>query len=109
MLKYKGYLGHIEFDTDAEIFHGEVINTKDVITFQGKTARELKKAFEDSVEDYLEFCATRHEKPEKPFSGKLNLRLTPDIHREVYIAAAQESLSLNAWIINALKEAIHHQ
>lgn len=57
MMEYKGYIGHVEFDDDAEIFHCEVINTRDVITFQGKTVEEIKQAFRDSVEDYLEYCA----------------------------------------------------
>ena len=51
MMEYKGYIGHVEFDDNAEIFHGEVINTRDVITFQGKTVKEIKKAFRDSIED----------------------------------------------------------
>jgi len=109
MLNYKGYIGHVEFDEDAEIFYGEVINTKDIITFQGKTVKELKQAFIDSIDDYLDFCTSRGEKPEKPFSGKLNLRLTPDIHREAYITAKCEGMSLNTWIVDTVKEAIHHQ
>jgi predicted HicB family RNase H-like nuclease len=57
MLEYKGYTGHVEFDDDAGIFHGEVLDTRDVITFQGKNVKELRKAFRDSIDDYLEFCA----------------------------------------------------
>jgi predicted HicB family RNase H-like nuclease len=108
MLNYKGYVGHVEYDENAEIFCGEVINIKDVITFQGKTVKEIKKAFIDSIDDYLDFCSSRGEKPEKPFSGKLNLRLTPDIHREAYIVAKHEGVSLNSWIVDTVKEAIHH-
>jgi predicted HicB family RNase H-like nuclease len=66
MIEYKGYLSRVEFDDEANIFHGEVINIRDVITFQGKTVDELRKAFEDSVEDYLAFCAERGEEPDKP-------------------------------------------
>ncbi|SRR3989339_718060 len=109
MLNYKGYIGRVEFDDKAEIFHGEVINIKDVITFQGRSVQELKKAFIDSIKDYLEFCKQKKEQAEKPFSGKLNLRLTPSVHHEAYIAAKKGGLSLNAWIIGALKEAIQHQ
>ncbi len=65
-MKYKGYLAHVKFDDEANIFHGEVINTRDVITFQGQTVAELKKAFEDSVEDYLAFCSERGEEPDRP-------------------------------------------
>ena len=56
MIKYRGYIGHVKFDEEAEIFHGEVINTRDVITFQGESVKKLKQAFIDSVEDYLDFC-----------------------------------------------------
>lgn len=81
MLIYKGYMGHVEFDDEIEIFHGEVINTRDVITFQGSTVAEIKKAFRESIDDYLDFCKERNEEPEKPFSGKFNLRLEPELHR----------------------------
>lgn len=105
MLIYKGYIGHVEFDDDADIFHGEVINTRDVITFQGKTVAEIKKAFHESINDYLDFCKKRCEEPEKPFSGKFNLRLDPELHRQVYITAKQHKMSLNQWISQAIK---HH-
>jgi len=103
MLKYKEYIGHVTFDEEAEIFHGEVINIKDVITFQGDSVKSLKKAFKDSVDDYLEFCAKRNEAPEKPFSGKFNVRLDPELHRAAAIAAKKAKMSLNAWVINAIK------
>lgn len=105
MLKYKDYIGHIEFDDTAEIFHGEVINIRDVITFQGKSVAELKKAFKESIDDYLAFCKKRNEQPEKPFSGKFNLRLDPDLHRQVSIAAKKSHMSLNQYIAEAIK---HH-
>ena len=66
MMEYKGYLSRVEFDDEANIFHGEVINIRDVITFQGRAVDELRKAFEDSVKDYLAFYAERGEDPDKP-------------------------------------------
>ncbi len=107
-LKYKNYIGFVEFDADAEIFHGEVINTKDVITFQGETVSQIKKEFIASVEDYLEFCATRKEAPEKPFSGDLHMRLDPILHREAYLAAKHKGKSLNGWITDIIEKAILH-
>ena len=59
MLEYKGYKGHAEFDAQAGLFHGEVLDLRDVITFQGRSVDELEQAFRDSVDDYLEFCAER--------------------------------------------------
>lgn len=103
MLRYKDYIGHVVFDEEAEIFHGEVINTRDVITFQGSTVKALKKAFKDSIDDYLAFCAERGEAPEKPFSGKFNVRLDPELHREAYAAAKAAHMSLNTWVTEAIK------
>ena len=97
-MKYKGYEAIVTFDEEAEIFHGEVINTKDVITFQGKEARELKKAFQESINDYLAFCKERKEKPEKPFSGKLVIRINPELHRKLTLDAKRNKKSLNALI-----------
>ena len=107
MLIYKGYIGHVEFDDEADIFHGEVLNTRDVITFQGKTVAEIKKAFHESINDYLTFCKERNEEPEKPFSGKFNLRIEPELHRLVYIAAKQNKVSINQWIAEAIKHHIN--
>lgn len=64
MLKYKDYIATVEFDDEAGIFYGEVINLRDVITFQGKSVEELRQAFKDSVEDYLDFCAPCNEEPQ---------------------------------------------
>ncbi len=72
-MEYKGYIGSVNYDDDAGIFHGEVINIRDVITFQGTCVAEIRQAFIDSIEDYLELCKERGEEPEKPFSGKLQL------------------------------------
>lgn len=106
MMEYKGYVGHVEFDDEAEIFHGEVINTRDVITFQGKTVDEIKQAFRDSVEDYLEYCAKLGQEPEKPFTGKFMLRIPPDLHRKIFVAAKQSGESINAWIKEQLTHSV---
>jgi len=107
MMQYKGYIGHLVFDDEAEIFHGEVINTRDVITFQGKSVEEIKKEFRESVDDYLEFCESRNESPDKPFSGKLSLRLEPELHQQAFIAAKKEKKSLNSWIVDSLLHRLH--
>ena len=102
MLNYKGYRGRVEFDDEAGLFHGEVLDLKDVITFQGKSVEELENAFRDSIDDYLAFCEERGEEPDRPFSGRLMLRLPPALHREVYVQARREGKSLNQWIADKL-------
>ena len=105
-MEYNGYIAKVEFDDEAEIFHGEVVNLRDVITFQGKSVDELREAFKDSVEDYLEFCAQRNEEPEKPFSGKFSIRINPELHRQISLKAKKEKKSLNVWVSETLETAV---
>ena len=106
MMKYKGYTAKIEFDDQANVFHGEVLNLRDVITFQGRTVEELRNAFHDSVEDYLDFCAHRNEPPEKPYSGRFVVRLAPSLHRAIATEARLADKSLNAWLQDILREKV---
>lgn len=105
-MEYKGYYAQVVFDEDANIFHGEVINLRDVITFEGETVDELRQAFQDSVDDYLEFCAARGETPEKPYSGKLMVRVDPELHKRVAIEARKRGVSINSLIGEALSRTI---
>lgn len=106
MMEYKGYVGKVEFDDEAKILHGEVINTRDVITFQARSVDELYIAFRDSVDDYLDFCAERGEEPEKPFSGKFTVRLAPELHRKIFLQAHRSNKSLNAWVTDTLESVL---
>ncbi len=105
MMEYKGYLGKAEFDDEADIFHGEVLLTRDVVTFQGRSVSSLKKAFHDSVDEYLAFCDEQGADPEKPFSGKFVLRLDPEAHRHAALAAKIAGKSLNAWVVELINQA----
>ncbi len=106
MMEYKGYIGAVEFDDEANIFHGEVINLRDVITFQGETVKQLKKAFQESIDDYIDFCSERGENPEKPYSGKFIVRVEPELHKAAAICAKREHQSLNSWVHDALALAV---
>ena len=108
MMEHKGYIARVEFDDEAGIFHGEVVNTRDVITFQGESVSGLRRAFQDSVDDYLAFCAERGEEPEKPFSGQFLTRIPPELHRKVSLAASLSGKSLNAWVSEQLQSAVTH-
>ena len=105
-MHYKGYEAVVDFDEADEIFHGEVADLRDVITFQGSSVAELKQAFADSIEDYLAFCRERGEEPERPFSGQFVVRTEPSLHRAVSVAARREGISLNKWIASALERAV---
>lgn len=100
-----GYMATIELDSEVELFHGEVINTRDVLTFQGRTPEELKQAFADTLSDYRDWCAERGKAPEKPFSGKFMVRLDPELHRRVVAAAVNAGKSLNSFVGETLMKA----
>lgn len=106
MLEYKRYRGRFEFDEGANVLHGEVVDTRDVITFEGLGVDELTEAFHDSVDDYLEYCAARGEKPEKPFSSRLMLRLSAQLHRRLHLAATREEKSLDQLIKEKLGRSV---
>ena len=106
MMEYRGYRAAVKFDDDAGIFHGEVIDTLDVITFQGETVVELRQAFTDSVDEYLTVCAERGRMPDKPFSGRIPLRVSAALHRAATAAARTEGKSLNAWLAETVERAV---
>jgi len=106
MMEYKGYIGVVNFAADAKIFHGDVINTRDVITFQGTSVKEIEKAFKDSVNDYIEFCKADGVEPEKPYSGKFNLRIAPELHRQAAVASVRQGISLNKFVEKAITDEL---
>ena len=104
MLKYKNYRRTIEFDPIHKLFYSEVIGLRDVITFQGNTAQALEQAFKDSIDDYLTWCTERGEKPEKAFSGKVHVRISPHLHAKLVHDAQAQGISLNSYIVKKLEK-----
>ncbi len=107
MMNYKGYLARVIFDDEADIFHGEIANIRDVVTFQGQTVTDLRNAFEESVEDYLDFCRELGEKPNPPFSGQLTVRLSKEQHKAVVMAAEKAGKGVDDWIAEILQNAVN--
>jgi predicted HicB family RNase H-like nuclease len=105
IMKYKKYVATAGLDAEAGLLHGEIINLSDVVTFQGRSVDELRQAFKESVEDYLEACAEFGKEPEKPFTGQFVVRIRPEVHRSAALAAKMENKSLNAWVAEKLERA----
>jgi predicted HicB family RNase H-like nuclease len=103
---YGVYTGVVEYDPEAEIFHGEVVNTAAVLTFQGRSVAELKKALKDTVDVYIDWCKKRGKEPQKPFSGNIPLRLGGELHGKVAAAALSEGKSVNQFVKDALLEKV---
>ncbi len=105
MIIHKGYIAKIEFDEDDRVLHGKILGIRDVITFEADSVEGAIAAFEESVDDYLAFCEERNKEPEKPFSGKFNLRIDPDLHRGISLLAAANDISMNSWAIKAITKS----
>jgi predicted HicB family RNase H-like nuclease len=105
MIEYKGYTGVVEFDPELSLFAGHVIDLRGEIYFEGESVEELTASMRRAVDHYLQVCEARDEEPERPFSGKLNLRLGPDLHRAAAVTAAAEGESLNAWLRKLVESA----
>lgn len=106
-MRYKEYIAKVVYDDEAEIFHGDVINLRDVITFQGKSIKELKQAFIDSIEDYLDFCKERGEEPDKPFSGRFTINLPPDLHKKIVLEIEKSDKNLENWVQDIFEHAVN--
>ena len=106
MMEHKGYIGKAEYDDEAEIFYGEVIGLRDVVTFRGSSVKELQKSFRESIDDYLTFCKSVGKAPDIPVSGRLILRIPPELHSRAAVIAKSEGRSLNTWVADAVKEKL---
>lgn len=106
-LHYKGYTGSVEYHEEGNYFCGMVLGLhRDGILYEGDSANALKKDFEDSIDEYLEECARDGVEPEKPYSGRLILRITPSLHGIVAEKANEQGISLNEFINRTLQAAV---
>ena len=106
-LSYKDYIGSVSFSAEDEVFYGKIEHINDLITFESDNARDLKKAFKEAVDDYLEVCSQKGVLPEKPFRGSFNVRVKPALHKLAYLKALQSGISLNKFIERTLEKALN--
>ncbi len=107
MMNYKGYIGTVEYDDENRVFTGSVINTRAVITFQGESVDEIEKEFRLSIDDYLSWCKEDGVEPEKPYSGRFNVRFTPELHQRAAVGAKMLGMSLNSFIEKSVKDQLN--
>ena len=105
-MQYKNFIGSVNYDDREELLYGRIEGIDDLITFEGKDTKELKKAFQDAVEDYLELCKEAGKAPGKSYKGSLNVRLTEDLHLQAAKKASERSISLNQLIREAVEDYI---
>ena len=105
-LKYKNYVGSVQFDADDRVFHGHVLGINDVISFEGSSVAELEQDFKAAIDDYFETCRKIGKDPEKPFKGAFNLRLDPSLHEMLVTGALSEGKTLNAFVKDILESTM---
>ena len=103
-MEYKGFMAAIEYDDELDSFMGTVLNVSSPITFYGQNPEELHREFANSVETWLEVCRERGIEPEKPYSGRMTIRLAPELHKHLALTAARSGKSLNAWVVDSLAD-----
>lgn len=106
-MTYKGYAARIEYSDEDGLFVGHIAGIRDVVGFHGESVQELRTAFEEAVNDYLDTCAQLDRPPQKPYSGKLSLRLGPGLHATVAVKAELEHKSINQWVADVLSREAH--
>jgi predicted HicB family RNase H-like nuclease len=105
VIEHKGYFARIEFDGSAGMFHGRVVGMRDVLDFYGSSVEELKRAFQETVEDYVAWCRQDGVKPEKSWHGKLTFRPSEELRHRLLIAAAVANKSVNEYMNEVLDKA----
>ena len=108
-MTYKGYTGTIEYSAADRCFYGRVVGITDIVSFEGTSVEELETDFRAGVDSYLKGCAEFGMEPQKPYSGRFALRLSPEIHREASLAARAARASMNAWIIGAIQMRLNSE
>lgn len=104
-MTYKGYAARIEYSDDDGCFIGHIAGIRDVIGFHAESVKELRIAFEEAVDDYLATCTALNRTPQKPYSGKLMLRVPPEVHARAAMMAEVHGMSLNQWAADVLSKA----
>lgn len=106
VITYKGYIGSVRYSEEDEVFHGRIEAINDLIMYEGTSVKELKKAFHEAVDDYLETCKEMGREPQKPFKGSFNIRIPSDLHKKAAEKATRMGVSLNQFVQKALEEKV---
>ena len=109
VLKYKDYRGQVEYSDEDSTFYGKILGINDLVTFEGSTVEELKSAFIESVDDYLETCLELGKNPDKEYKGQFNVRIPVKLHKLAVRKAAIKHISLNKFVETALRKALQNE
>ncbi len=105
-MEYKGYVGSVEFSESDEVFYGKALGIRALISYEGRNAKELIADFHCAVDAYLELCESIGKEPEKAYKGSFNVRISPELHKQIAISAMNSGISLNSFVESALQNKI---
>ena len=108
-MEYKGYIGSVEFSETDEVFFGKVLGIRALISYEGTSAKELIEDFHGAVDAYLEMCSEMGEEPEKAYKGSFNIRISPELHKQIAVYAMSQQVSINSLVECALKNFVMMQ
>ena len=106
MMEYNGYHAQIEYDAEDELFVGKVYGITDSLNFHGTSVTELEEMFHQSIDNYLAMCAEVGKIPDKEFKGSFNVRISPELHKEISLRAGKEGITLNQYVLKALEKSL---
>lgn len=109
ILQYKGYYASLHFSADDELFFGKLLGIDDLVNFEGASVRELKKAFREAVDDYLETCEQLGKEPNKTYKGSFNVRISTELHKAAAVFASIHNISLNDFVRTAIDYALQNR
>ena len=105
-IEYKGYIGSVEFSEEYNLFFGKVMGIRSLISYEGENSTDLITDFHNAIEDYLEACKAEGREPEKAYKGSFNIRISPELHRQLVVCATSHQMSLNSFVENALRKSV---
>jgi len=108
-LEYKGYTGSIEYSKDDDLLYGKVLGIKGLISYEGKTGKELEDDFKEAIDTYLAACKEEGITPDKPFKGSFNVRISAELHQKAALLAMDDKMSLNNFVAESIRERIFRE
>ena len=106
VLEYKGYHAKIEFDSDDLLLRGKIEGIKDLVNFESANVNTIEEEFHTAVDDYLAFCNEIGKEPDKEYKGTFNIRISPELHKQLVIVAMKNGDTLNATVEKAIAKYV---
>lgn len=104
VMTYKGYYGSVHYSDEDRVFHGKIEFIRSLVSYEGTDVKNLRSAFEEAVDDYLQLCSDLKKEPDTPFKGSFNVRIGPDLHRRAALLAKDQKTNLNTIVVDALEK-----